>query len=204
MTNYTMRVHGVQPGGFGYSWALDLDSAHTAADLITSCAAALTDFWTNGTYGLGTQYKSSTTLDSFDIYTNDGTWKATNKTSFALSLAGSSSDNPLSDATTLTIKKASTGVRRNQRGFIALPAPVEGTLVNGFYTAPTRLRFQEAAEALFVNITADGTKVVVHTGKDTTKGGVAPYTSTVIVAMHASNKPGSRRQRTRKQIGAYV
>lgn len=204
MTNYTMRVHGLQPGGFGYSWALDLDSTKTASDLITSCASALTDFWTNGTYGLGSQYKSSTTLDSFDIYTNGPTWRATNKTSFALSLAGSSSDNPLPDATTLTIKKASTGVQRNERGFVALPAPVEGTLVTGFYTPTVRTRFQEAAEALFVNITSDGTKVVVHTGKNETKGGVAPYTSTVIVAMHASNKPGQRRQRTRKQVGAYV
>lgn len=204
MTNYALVVHGVQPGGFGYSWAWDLDSTKTASELVTSAASALTDFWTNGTYGLGTQYHTNTTLDSFDIYTLGPTWRATNKTSFALSLAGTSSDNPLADSTTLTIKKSSTGVAKNQRGFTALPAPVEGTLVNGFYTPATRTRFQEAAEALLVNITADGTKVVVHTGKDETKGGVPAFTSTVIVAMHASNKPGTRRQRTRKQVGAYV
>lgn len=204
MTNYVAVIHGRLPGGFGYSWKLDLDSAHTAADLITSVGAALTDLWTNGTYGLGSQYHVDTTLDSFDIYTVDASWKATNKTSFALSLVGSSSDNPLADSTTLTVKKATTGVRRNERGFISFPAPVEGTLSGGFYTGPTRTRFQEAAEALFVNVTADGTKVVVHTGKNPTKTGVAPYTSTVVVAMHASNKPGTRRQRTRKQVGAYV
>jgi hypothetical protein len=204
MTNYLLAVHGRLPGGFEYSWHLALDSAHTAADLITSSASALTDFWTNGTYGVGTQYHTDTTLDTFDIYTMSGTWRATNKTSFALTLAGTSTDNPLADSSTLTIKKASTGVQRNERGFISLPAPVEGTLSAGFYSSATRTRFQEAAEALFVNMTADGTKVVVHTGAAETKGGVAPYTSTVIVAMHASNKPGTRRQRTRKQIGVYV
>lgn len=204
MTNYSMVVHGLQPGGLPYSWHWDLDSTKTASDLVTSCASALTDFWTNGTYGVGTQYKSSTTLDSFDIYTLGPTWRATNKTSFALSLAGTSADNPLADSSTITVKKSSTGVAKNQRGFTALPAPVEGTLSGGFYTPATRTRFQDAAEALFVNITADGTKVVVHTGAEETKGGVAPFTSTVIVAMHVSNKPGSRRQRTRKQVGAYV
>lgn len=204
MTDYKVVVRGRQPGGYAYSWALNITSNQTAAALVTTMSAALTDFWTNGTYGVGSQYKSTTTLDSFDVYTLNGVFKATAKESFTLSLAGTSTDNPLSDATTLTVKKTSTSVQRNGRGFTALPAPVEGTLDTGFYSSATRSRFQQAMEAVLVAIHADGSTIFVHTGATVTKGGVAPYTKTVISSMHASNKPGTRRQRTRKQIGQYV
>lgn len=203
MADYRFVVHGRQPGGFGYSWALNITSNQVASDLVTTMNAALLDFWNNATYGVGTQYHTNTTIDSFDVYTLNEIFHATAKRSFAMTLAGTSSDNPLSDATTLTVKKSSTSVQRNGRGFIAFPAPVEGTLDTGFYSVPTRTRFQEAAESLLVAIHADGSTIFVHTGAAETKGGVAPYTKTVISEMNASNKPGTRRQRTRKQIGVY-
>lgn len=203
MADYRFVVHGRQPGGFGYSWALNITSNQVASDLVTTMNAALLDFWNNATYGVGTQYHTNTTIDSFDVYTLNEIFHATAKRSFAMTLAGTSSDNPLSDATTLTVKKSSTSVQRNGRGFIAFPAPVEGTLDTGFYSVPTRTRFQEAAESLLVAIHADGSTIFVHTGAAATKGGVAPYTKTVISEMNASNKPGTRRQRTRKQIGVY-
>lgn len=204
MADYLMRVHGRQPGGFGYSWGIFITSNQPPATLETTMAAALTDFWTNGTYGLGAQYAAGTTLDNFDIYELDGTFKATTRRNMALTLVGTSGDNPLPDSSTLTIKKVSTSVKRNGRGFIKLPAPVEGVLVNGFYTSAARLRFEQAAESLLTALNADGSTIFVHVGKDDTKGGVPKYTKTVISAMKASNKPGSNRARTRKQVGVYV
>jgi hypothetical protein len=204
MTDYKVRWHGRLPGGFGYSNEINVTSNQTPSALVTTMASILTDFWNNGTYGVGAQYHTDTTLDTFDVYTLDGTFKATAKTSFALSLAGTSADNPLSDSTTLTIKKTSTSVKRNGRGYLKLPAPVEGTLVAGYYSSATRTRFQQAAEAILTGVGADGSTIFVHTGAAVTHGGVPAYTKTVITAMHASNKPGTNRARTRKQIGVYV
>lgn len=204
MTDYKVVWRGRLPGGFAYSCNINVTSTQTPSALVTTMAAILTDFWNNGTYGVGSQYHTDTTLDTFDVYTLNGTFHATAKTSFALTLAGTSSDNPLSDATTLTIKKTSSSVQRNGRGFLALPAPVEGTLSAGFYSSTVRTRFQAAAEAILTGVAADGSTIFVHTGAAVTHGGVPAYTKTVITSMHASNKPGTRRQRTRKQKGVYV
>jgi len=203
MTDFKVVVRGRQSGGFAYSWAFNVTTNQTASALVSTVNTLLTDFWTNGTYGVGASYHTDMTIDSFDVYTLNGTYKATAKTSFAMTLAGTSSDNPLSDATTLTIKKTSTSVQRNGRGFIALPAPVEGTLTGGFYASTTRTRFQNAAESILTAIAADGSTIFVHTGAVATVGGVAPYTKTVITDVRCSNKPGTQRGRTRKVVGIY-
>ena len=202
-TDYKMKVHGTLAGTRPYSWAWNITSNQTASALTTTMAAALTDYWNNGTYGVETLYNASTTLDSFDIITLDGTFKETAKESYSLSLVGTSSDAPLADDSTLVVQKRSTGLRRNQRGYTHFPALVEGTLSGGLYQPTPRNRYGNAVTALLAAVTADGSTVFVHVGATATKGGVPAYTKTVISSMHASSKPGSQRARTRKLVGTY-
>ncbi len=203
MTDYKVKVHGALAGGRAYSWAWFITSSQTPSALETTMAAALTDYWSNGTYGVNTLYNSSTTLDTFDVITLDGTFRETAKQSHSLSLAGTSSDAPLADDSTLVVQKRSTGLRRNQRGYTHFPALVEGTLSGGLYQTTPRNRYGTAVTALLAAIAADGSTMFVHTGARETVGGVAPYTKTVISSVHASSKPGSQRARTRKLIGTY-
>lgn len=198
-----MKVHGRLESNEAYSWAWDITSNQTPSALVTTMAAALTDMWNNGTYGVGSQYAPGIRLDDFDIITLDGTFRETAKQNHALTLVGTSGDAPIADSSTMVMKKVSTGLRRNQRGFTHLPAPVEGTLSGGLYTVTVRDRFTTAMRAVLSAINADGSTLFVHTGKDATKGGVAPFTKTVITDVTCSNKPGAQRGRVRKVVGVY-
>lgn len=203
MTDYAMKVHGRLESNEPYSWKWNITSNQPPSDLVTTMASALADMWSNGTYGVGAQYAPGIRLDSFDIITLDGTFRETAKQSHALTLVGTSGDAPLSDKSTMVMKKVSTGLRRNQRGFTHLPAPVEGVLVAGMFTNVARDRFTTAMRAVLSAITADGSTLFVHTGAETTKGGVAPYTKTVITDVTCSNKPGTQRNRMNKVVGVY-
>jgi hypothetical protein len=203
MTDYKMKVLGRLESNEPYSWAWNITSNQTPSALVTTMAAALTDMWSNGTYGVGSQYAPLIRLDSFEIITLDGTFREVAKLDHTLSLSGTSGDNPLSDKSTMVMKKVSTGLRRNQRGFTHLPAPVEGTLTGGKYTPTVRNRFTTAMRAVLAAINADGSTLFVHTGAHTTVGGVAPYTKTVISDVTCSDKPGTQRNRMNKVVGVY-
>lgn len=198
-----MKVHGRLESNEPYSWTWDITSLQTPGALVTTLAAGLTDMWNNGTYGVGAQYAPGIRLDTFDVVTLDGTFRETAKLTHTLSLVGTSGDAPLSDKSTMVMRKVSPGLRRNQRGFTHLPAPVEGVLVAGLYTNVARDRFTTAMRALHSSITADGSTLFVHTGAAATKGGVAPYTKTVITDVTCSNKPGTQRNRMNKVVGVY-
>ncbi|HET6915535.1 MAG TPA: hypothetical protein VFH56_05540 [Acidimicrobiales bacterium] len=204
MTDYRMKVHGRLTSNEPYTWAWGITSTQTPSALVTTMAAALTDMWTNGTYGLGAQYAPGIRLDSFDIITLDGTFRETFKQSHTLTLVGTSGDAPISDKSTMVMKKSSTGLQRWQRGFTHLPAPVEGVLVNGLYTNVARDRFTTAMRAVLAAINADGSTLYVHTGAaDPLHPSKPAYTKTVITDVACSNKPGTQRNRMNKVVGVY-
>lgn len=203
MADYKVKFSGSLPGGIVWTSSLGVTSAQVPTTLLTTMEAALTDMWTNGTYGLGNQYAPAVTLTDVEVISVDGTFRETSKVIGSLSLAGTSGDAPLANDSTMTVRKLSPGLARWQRGFLSLPAPVEGTLVNGLYTVPTRDRFGHALEAVRTAINADGSTVYVHTPAARAGTTYPPYTKTVITKMSASTKPGSRRQRTRKVHGSY-
>jgi hypothetical protein len=204
MTDYRMKVHGRLESNEAYSWSWNITSTQTASALVTTMAAALTNMWSNGTYGLGSQYAPGIRLDDFDIITLDATFNETFKQNHALSLVGSSADNPLSDKSTMVMRKVSTGLKRWQRGFTHLPAPVEGTLAGGLYTNVVRDRFTTAMRSVLSAITADGSTLFVHTGAaDPLHPSRPAYTKTVITDVTCSNKPGTQRKRMSKVVGVY-
>lgn len=203
MTDYKMKVFGRLESNEAYSWSWLITSNQTPGSLVTTLIAGLNSYWNDGTHGVGSQYAPGIRLDSFDVITLDGTFRETAKLSHTLSYAGTSSDNPLSDKSTMVMKKVSTGLRRNQRGFTHFPAPVEGVLTGGLYTGVVRDRFTTASRALLSAITADGSTLFVHTGKNVTVGGVPAYTKTVITDVTCSNKPGTQRKRMSKVVGVY-
>jgi len=204
MTDYRMKVHGRLASNEPYSWSWGITSNQTPGALVTTMAAALSDMWTNGTYGVGSQYAPGIRLDTFDIITLDGTFSETEKLSHTLTLVGTSADAPLSDKSTIVMRKVSLGLKRWQRGFTHLPAPVEGVLVNGLYTNVSRDRFTTAMRAVKSAITADGSTLFVHTGAADPLHPTRPvYTKTVITDVTCSNKPGTQRNRMNKVVGVY-
>lgn len=198
-----MKVHGRLTSNEPYSWAWGITSNQTAAALVTTMAAALNDMWSNGTYGVGAQYAPGIRLDTFDIITLNGTFRETSKLSHTLTLVGTSGDAPISDKSTMVMKKESPGLQKWERGFTHLPAPVEGVLVNGLYTNTSRDRFTAAMRAVKSAITADGSTLYVNTGAAVTGSPKPAYTKTVITDVTCSNKPGTQRNRMNKVVGVY-
>lgn len=204
MGDYLMKVQGRLSSNEGYSWGWKITSNQTPGALVTTMAAGLSDMWTNGTYGVGAQYAPGTRLDDFEIITLDGTFQGTAKLSHTLSLVGTSGDAAISDKSTMVMKKESLGLKRWQRGFTHLPAPVEGVLVAGLYTPTARDRFTTAMRALHSAITADGSTLFVNTPKADPAHPLRPaFTKTVILDVTCSNKPGTQRKRMAKVIGVY-
>ncbi len=204
MTDYAMKVHGRLESNEPYSWKWNITSNQSPGSLVTTMIAGLTDMWSNGTYGVGAQYAPGIRLDTFDIITLDGEFRELAKLTHTLSLAGTSGDSPLSDKTTMVMRKVSTGLQKWERGFTHLPAPVEGTLSSGLYTDVTRNRFTTAMRALKTAITADGSTLFVHTGAAKPLPSRAPaFTKTVITDVTCSNKPGTQRNRMNKVVGVY-
>jgi hypothetical protein len=204
MTDYKMKVHGRLTSNEPYTWAWGITSNQTPSALVTTMAAGLTDMWSNGTYGLGAQYAPGIRLDTFDIITLGATFEELFKTSHTLSLVGTSGDAPISDKSTMVMRKVSPGLQRWQRGFTHLPAPVEGVLVGGLYTNTARDRVTAAMRALHASITADGSTLYVNTGAaDPLHPAKPAYTKTVITDVTCSNKPGTQRNRMNKVVGVY-
>lgn len=203
MTDYKVKFYGKLPGTVEWTSSLGVTSEQTPSELITTMAAALGNMWSNGTYGIGAQYVPGVTLDGFDVITLNGTFRETLKSSHALSLVGTSGDAALSNNTTMTIRKESPGLQKWQRGFLSLPAPVEGVLVDGLYTNTARDRFGAALESVRTAVQADGSTIYINTGNPGPEDHFPAYTKTVITKLAASNKPGTRRQRTRKVVAAY-
>ena len=203
MTDYLAKFGGALPGGLRWSSGLGITSSQTPDALLATVAAALADMWSNGTYGIGAQYVPAVTLDELVLYTLDGTFHATSKVEEGLAHVGTSGDAAVTDGSTMTILKRTAGLKRNQRGFLSFPPPVEGVLVAGKWTVTTRDRFGDALEAVRTSIQSDGSYIYVHTGAEETKGGIPAYTKTVVTKLSASDKPGSREQRVNKQVATY-
>lgn len=198
-----MKVHGRLTSDEPYSWSWDITSNQSPGALVTTLSTALTDMWSNGTYGVGAQYVPAITIDGFDVITLNGTFAEVDKVHQTLALVGTSGDAPLSDKSTMLMKKLCSGIGRTKRGFTHLPAPVEGVLDGGLYTVPARNRFTTAMRALRTAIAADGSTVFVHTGSETSSTGIPPYTKTVVYDVTCSNKPGTQRNRMNKVPGIY-
>lgn len=204
MADYKMKVRGRLTSNEPYSWTWGITSNQTPGALVTTMAAGLTDMWSNGTYGVGAQYAPGIRLDSFEIISVNDRFRATTKVDQTLTLVGTSGDSPISDKSTMVMKKESPGLQRWQRGFTHLPAPVEGDLDGGLYTVTARNRFTTAMRALHSAITADGSTLYVNTGAADPEHPDRPaYTKTVITDVTCSNKPGTQRNRMNKVVGVY-
>lgn len=203
MADYKMKVKGLLPSDAIYSWSWNIRSNQTPGALVTTLSAGLTDMWSNGTYGVGSQYVPGTLIQDFEVITLDGHFNEVDKVTQVLSLVGTSGDAAISDKSTMVMRKLCSGIGRTKRGFTHLPAPVEGVLVDGLYTVTARNRFTTAMRALHSAITADGSTLFVHTGAETSKTGIAPYTVTVVYDVTCSNKPGTQRNRMNKVVGVY-
>lgn len=203
MADYKCHVFGHYSGGTKWSWGWYVTSTSPAATLLTTWATAVTDWWTNGTYGMDTLYPTSTILDGVDCVTLDDHFKYMARVQESLTLAGTSSDAGLPAECAMLLRLESPGLYPNQRGRTYLPAPVEGIYDGTQFSAIGAGRAGTAARALHFAIASAGNVTFVHTGAEISKHGVPAYTKTTITNVQASGKPTSQKRRTKKIAPVY-
>jgi hypothetical protein len=203
MTDYNCRVHGHYQDGAEWSTGLHITSNQPLATLLTTWSNAWISAWTNGTYGLQTLYPTTTHMTDWTVYQLDASMRALFKAELTNDQPGTSSDNGLPNDQTITVSKLSPTVAKNGRGFMSLPAPVEGIVVNGTYTSASMTRVKTAVQAVQAAIQADGSTIFVFPELET-KGHVMPFTKTVITTLRVALLPGTQVKRQDKSHPGYV
>lgn len=189
MTSYLARIHGHYASGRDWGTSLHVSSSDTPAVLLTNWAAAVSDWWTNGSHGVNTFYPTSTILDSVDVVTlDDATGNQIARTvPQVLTLAGASSDTGLPDRNSVHISLRGTVIGPGTLGGMRLPAPVEGTVTNGEYTNALVTRMGTAARALLSAVGSDGSVVFIWNRQPTLHKPVA-FTKTTMTTAECSSK----------------
>jgi hypothetical protein len=202
MTDYRCHVYGKYASNDVWSFDWHITSNQSLSTLLTTWSNAWIAAWTNGTYGLQALYATGTIMESFTVYTLDATMGATFKDSLTSAQPGTSSDNNLPSETAILIEKTSPVLTKNGRGFMYLPAPVEGIVVNELYTSTACTRVSTAVGTVRTAINADGSTIFVYP-RVATKRGIPAYTKTVITGLRVSDVPSGQTRRKNTPTPTY-
>lgn len=203
MADYYARVRGHYASGRKWGFGWHINSSKTADAMQTAWVTAVTNWWTNGTYGMQTLYPTGTVLDSVDITTLTAGLTALVRTAPAiLTLAGTSADNGLPDRNSMVMSLRGATLGRGDRGRSFLPAPTEGTVANGEYQSTSYDRAGIAARALLFAITSGGDVVFVFNRLETIQK-PTPLTRTTIITAEVSSKVASQERRVKQAAPVY-
>lgn len=198
MTDHLLRMRGHYPSGRRWGTAIKIDSAHVAGDVLTVWAAAVTDFWTNGSHGINTFYQTTVILDQVDVVTLDGgTHRQVAKTApTVLSLPGTSADVQGPDRNAVHVSFRGNDIGPGTIGGMFLPCPVEGTVVDGEYDNALITRVGTAARSLLAAITADGS-TAFQANREPTINKPVVWTKTVLLTAECSSKVAIKSSRVK-------
>lgn len=204
MPDYKLITRGHFASGRTWSWAWHVTSGQPLATIGATWNSAVSNWWTNGTYGVDTLYPTGTILDDTLAVQLNGTQHYFQKNPpTALALAGTSADNGLPDKDSMVVSLRSPFPAKHQRGRSKMPAPVEGIVTNGEFTSLAATRMKNATNSVLAAINADGSTVYVF-NPYTLIDGTPPYTKTVITFLEVALKVGGVRKRTKKAPNIYV
>lgn len=204
MTDYKILIKGHYVSGRPWSTHLKLTSTHAPDAVLTTAGTAVSDWWTNGTYGMDTLMPTGTILDSVEVLTLNGVGHATNRVGpTVLSLPGTSIDTGLPDVDSPTVSLRTANIGPGEIGHMKLPAPVEGTVSNGELQPTPQGRMGSAARALLAALTADGSTVFIWNPQETIHK-PTPFTKSIVVTAKASNIVGTVHKRVSKAVRTYA
>lgn len=203
MTDYFAQVHGTFADGDVWSFGWHISSNQTPDAMLTTWSNAWIAAWTDGTHGLQTLYKTTTSIANFTVATLNASMKQTAKVELVSAQPGTSSDTPLPDEDAICVSLRSPNIQKHGRGRTFLPAPVEGIVDTGLYTSTAMTRVKTAVQAVRSAVTADGSTQFV-TNMEALKDGTPPYQKTVITSILVARKPSRQGRRQDPLTSNYV
>lgn len=200
MTLYEVRARGLYNGKDPWSFGYLLNSTEALSSVASAFDGAISTFWTAATHGFENLCFSDVTLVDTLVYTLNPGLVVLGKFVTANAKAGTSANGSLAYGTTITVGMSGANDTKSDRGHMSLPTPDTGFLVDGLYTATIQTHLTSILNAFFATMSGLAGYSAVKVNRHTNRQGDAPFTQHVVNKWTVSNKPGSARQRTRKQL----
>lgn len=177
MTLFRCTASGLQPSGRPWSIRLHFSSTSSVASVNTSWTAAVSDLWTNGTYGADLLFPPATTVteaktEELTVVTIGAVDKLRSvaQTFSVLALAGTSPSPGLPDQNVVLVSLRTATPGREGRGRIHLPGPREDLVTAGLFSSTYATRVSTACAAVRTAMAAAGHVQAVVTYAKTKAG----------------------------------
>lgn len=197
------RVFGQYAGAFQWSYGFNATANVSTSAAATTLHDATNSFWTVATNGYQHYTFTDVAVTSVQASSHDASWRLTGKSDLALAIIGSGTGASLPFNTSVNIHLVSTNNIKAYNGRISLPTPLQSTVAAHVYTSA----FITSLEAIWSQFWTDmnaltGFQVVTY-NKHVNRFGDPPFTNHPMADSEPSNKPGTQRNRTRKQLAVY-
>lgn len=204
MANFKARVRGLFGGSREWSYGFNFTANTDVATAATTLHDATQGFWNTATSGYAHLCSATTTTTDVTAYLCNASWRSTNKKRVAFAVAGDDAANSLAIATAVNIFMFS-GVANDgsHRGHMKLPAPSNDALDGLVFSTAFVGHVSTRLEQFLTDMSALTAFTMVSYNRHTNKMGDPPFTIHALTDAEVSNKPGTNRQRNRKQIPTY-
>lgn len=200
MTIYQARVQGLYNSALEWSFGFHFESTSDATTCASTLAAGFTTFWTAATNGYENYASSVVTVTNAQIRTLNSSLRTLTVTNSGLSLAGTAASAILPVQLAPVVSQYNPSFDdKSHRGHFHLPAPSSSTLNNGKWASAFLTSLGVDVQALFDEMNTLGAFQVTSYNRRTNKLGEAPFTKHILTNWNIPDKPGTARQRARKE-----
>lgn len=199
MTLYEVRARGLYNSAQTWSFGYKLNSTEALSSVASAFDGAMSTFWTTATHGFENLCFTDVSMVDTVAYTLNPSLVVLDKVVTPNSKTGTSSNGSLAYGTTITVGMIGDNDTKSDRGHMSLPTPDQGFIADGLYTATIQTHLTSILNAFFTSMRGLAGYSAVKVNTHTNKQGDPPFTQHVVNKWIVSDKPGSARQRTRKQ-----
>lgn len=200
MTIYSVRARGLYGASERFSFGYLLVSSVAESTVASTFTSAITTFWTTATNGYANYCTSDVALVDTVVYTMNPSLLSLSKTVTANAHAGTAAAPSLPFEASVTISMKGANDTKSDRGSFKLPAPASLAIAAGLWTSAFQTSLKDVLDPFFVSMRGLAGYSPVKINRRPNKQGEAAFTQHVITSYSVSNKPGSNRQRTKKQL----
>jgi len=204
MANFKARIRGKFASAYEWSYGFNFTANTDVATAAATLHDATQTFWNTATTGYAHLCSATTATTDVTAYICNASWRSTNKKRVAFAVVGDDAENSLSMATAVNIFLFSGDANDgSHRGHIKLPAPAIDALDGVVFSTTFVNAVTTRIEQFWTDMSALTAFTTVSYNRHTNKQGDPPFTNHALTDSEVSAKPGTNRQRSRKQIPTY-
>jgi hypothetical protein len=200
VTLYAVRARGLYNGADRFSFGYLLNSTSALSGVASTFTSAITTMWTTATDGYANLTFTDVALVDTVVYTMSPHLVVLDKFVTANAHAGTSSNSSLPYGTSVTVAMLGADDTKSDRGHFSLPTPQQISIAGGLWTSTFQTHLKNILDPFFTTMRGLPGYSAVKINRNTNRQGDAPFTQHVVTSYSVSNKPGTAKMRTRKQL----